>query len=271
MALFCFLTRRACSRHVVLGEPVPQGSRVEAHLAACSECRRYWNDLRLLTRDLDRLVSVPLPSARYAEPIWDKVKPPVRARSWGRVTLASAAACGLLCGLIWQRFAATATAPLPGKQMSVLPGKPIAAGPEHLPVSPNPEMSRTFEVSGSAPAGHTVRTSPTVLRHRRRVRWLAMQTGEHSGRRSGRLQRGLRLPPDLRGVDTTDRLRASGLIYESQGDPGLANIAYQAAYERHPSAETAFDVGRSAEESGDLEQAMDVYAGLLESADAKTR
>jgi hypothetical protein len=65
--------------------------------------------------------------------------------------------------------------------------------------------------------------------------------------------------------------QASGLILEAQGDPGLANVAYQAAYQDHPSEETAFDMGRSAEECGDTEQALDVYAGLLESADAKSR
>jgi hypothetical protein len=64
---------------------------------------------------------------------------------------------------------------------------------------------------------------------------------------------------------------ASGRQLEALGDPRLANAAYQAAYEEHPTEQAAFDVGRSAEESGDMEQAMNVYAGLLAASDAKPR
>src|SRR2546423_1170248 len=105
MALFCVWTRRACSRYAVLGQPLPPGSKLETHIAKCSGCREYWHDLRMLTTDLDRLVTVPHPSPQFAEPIWERVKPTQRSFQWGRVSLAAVAACGLACGLAWWRFA----------------------------------------------------------------------------------------------------------------------------------------------------------------------
>src|SRR6266567_3658843 len=105
MALYCVWFRRACSRYVVTGQPLPPGSRLEAHIAQCSGCREYWDDLRMLTSDLDRLITVPHPSTAFAEPIWERVKPTARTFQWGRLSLAATAAFGLACGLAWWRFA----------------------------------------------------------------------------------------------------------------------------------------------------------------------
>ena len=61
------------------------------------------------------------------------------------------------------------------------------------------------------------------------------------------------------------------MVFESRGDAGLANAAYQAAYEDHPTDQSAFDMGRSAEESGDMDQALNAYAALLDAADVRSR
>ena len=79
------------------------------------------------------------------------------------------------------------------------------------------------------------------------------------------------LSPELARAAAAGQWQASGLVYESQGDPATANVAYQAAYEERPTEDSAFDVGRSAEESGDMDQAMNAYASLLEAADMKSR
>ena len=290
MALFCVWTRRACSHYVVLGQPIPTGSRLEAHMARCPECREYWNDLRLLTSDLGRLVHVPHPSPQFAAPIRERVKPTLRTFPWGRLSLAATAACGLACGLAWWRAAlweshspsdatiaknfsrtgrganggpgANASHPLSGqsiaKEHTKLPAYALLALPGVVQVG-LPEGPAALTVKDPAP------------RLRQPVKWSPVRTVSRFDQIARRSRHGAAVPPSLRGSEATDGLRASGLMYESQGDPGLANVAYQAAYQQHPSEETAFDVGRSAEESGDMEQAMNVYAGLLESADAKAR
>jgi len=107
------------------------------------------------------------------------------------------------------------------------------------------------------------------LRHL--VKWSSRRNRNRSEYAVHRWRHGSPATIPLRESELPVNMRASGLIYESEGDPGLANVAYQAAYQQHPSEEIAFDMGRTAEESGDMEQAMNVYAGLLESADAKAR
>ncbi len=264
MALFCFLTRRACSRYAVLGEPLLQGSKLEAHVAGCRECREYWDDLRLLTTDLDRLVHVPRPSPQFAEPIWERVKPTVRTVQWGRMSLAGAVACGLACGLIWWRLSASSSHK---PSVEVAASDFIKSAPEEEPVlAPAPAAP----VVKRPHIGAAVAAKAATPR-RYRLRWEPVHGGSRNSRMARRTRHGAPDLSALAGIDGPDRMRASGLMHEAQGDPGLANVAYQAAYQQQPSEETAFDVGRTAEESGDMEQAMNIYARLLESADSRSR
>lgn len=265
MALFCFWTRRACSRYAVLGQPLPPGSKLETHIANCSDCREYWDDMRMLTSDLDRMITVPHPSAGFAEPIWERVKPTKRAFQWGTVSLAAAAACGLVCGLVWWRFASHQPEMTPYHEVVKNPPKPHVDDPIAPIVAPEigplPIHENAANRMAQAPAHH----------YRHPLKWANVRGASQTGRLASRTQRRLSELANLRRSDSAAQLRASGLMYEAQGDPGLANVAYQAAYQQHPSEDTAFDMGRSAEESGDMEQAMNVYAGLLESAGARTQ
>ena len=265
MALFCFWTRRACSQYVVLGRPLPPGSRLEAHIRECSDCREYWNDLRMLTTDLDRLVNVPHPSPQVAEPIWERVKPMVRTYPSGRLTLAAAGALGLACGLAWWRFAPLHPAPPTAQEIASIQGKKAPDDPVRPPVVPGTERMTTQDGATKS----VVKQPAPRLRHP--LRWGRVRDRSRSEIQARRSHRRPSFANPLRDDYSPERLRASGLMYEARGDPGLANVAYQAAYEQRPSGETAFDVGRTAEESGDMEQAMNVYAGLLESADARGR
>jgi len=79
------------------------------------------------------------------------------------------------------------------------------------------------------------------------------------------------LPHEFAAAPPAGDWQTRGEQLEALGDPRLANVAYQAQYQEHPTEEAAFDVGRSAEESGDMEQAMNVYAGLLDAAEARGR
>jgi hypothetical protein len=262
MALSCIWFRRACSKCAVLGEPVPTGSRLETHLAGCEACREYWSELRILASDLDSLVSVPRPSAAYAEPIWDRVRPTVRSYRWGGAALATAAACGLACGLVWWRLAASAVRPQTTiqlvKQGTGSANKALATSPPVEKGTESPERS-VREIAPApirSPSPHLVKWAPNRI-HFRPERLAAHNRPRHI--------------PAIDISNSPEALQASGRIYESQGDPGLANVAYQAAYQQRPSDDTAFDVGRSAEESGDMEQAMNAYAGLLDAAAARTQ
>ena len=266
MALFCFWTRRACSQNAVLGRPLPPGSRVEAHVKRCSDCHEYWNDMRALTADLGRLVNVPHPTHQVAEPIWERVKPSVRAYPSGRLTLVRAAALGLACGLAWWRFGPLHPAPPTAKELAIIRGHKAPDGPVLPTTVP-------IKVRPAAPDTGAVRMVVKAPAHRLRhpLRWTQVLGGKRSELQARRSHPRPASSNPLRDPYAPERLRASGLMYEAQGDPGLANVAYQAAYDQRPSGETAYDVGRTAEESGDMEQAMNVYAGLLESADAGNR
>lgn len=288
MALFCFWTRRACSQNAVLGRPLPPGSRVEAHVKRCSDCHEYWNDMRALTADLGRLVHVPHPSHQVAEPIWERVKPSVRAYPSGRLTLVGAGALGMACGLVWWRFAPLHPATSTAKEIAIIrehkapdgPARPAPpSGPEIVrdQAQKTPDDSvRSSTIPGaerlSAQNGVTMSVVKAhAPRLRNPLRWTHVRGANRSELQARQSRRRPSMANPLRVAYAPERLRASGLMYEAQGDPGLANVAYQAAYEQRPSEETAYDVGRTAEESGDMEQAMNVYAGLLESADSRGR
>jgi hypothetical protein len=148
------------------------------------------------------------------------------------------------------RAVAEKTGPsLPAKQMAAAPAASVH------------EIKRG---TGLAPAA--IRTP-----HEHTAKWTRNTIHFRPERLLTRGTRHSRPAPAIDISDSPEALRASGLRFESQGDPGLANVAYQAEYQQHPSDEAAFDVGRSAEESGDMEQAMNAYAGLLESAAARTQ
>jgi hypothetical protein len=259
MNLTCFWSRRACSRYAVLDEPIPPGSKLLTHIEKCDECREYWRSLSLLTTDLDLMVGVPSPSRQYLEPIWERVKPTKRAPDWGRLTLVGAAACGLFCGwLTWRMAAAPKNEP---DNIRIADLKPM---PDDGPLLPTvPVEPRSDKVIAQGPNAATnagykmseLKWTGTLPRHRR-----------HGPRRHG-----APLPQEFAAAPTAAEWRTRGEQLEAMGNPRLANVAYQAAYQEHPTEEAAFDVGRSAEESGDMEQAMNAYAGLLAAADARTR
>jgi len=261
MALSCIWFRRVCSRHAVLCEPIPRGSRLERHLAGCAGCSAYWTELRVLASDLDRLVSVPLPAATCAEPIWDRVRPPARPHRRGGAVLATACACGLACGLAWWAIRSYER-PEPTKV------KLVKSGPspfdEKMAAAPTPVPHEGIRENRAAP--ETIRVP-----REHHVKWARNTIHFRPERLVTRESRRSRPAPALDISDSPEALRASGQTFESQGDSGLANVAYQAEYQQHPSDEAAFDVGRSAEESGDMEHAMNAYAGLLDSAAARTQ
>ena len=266
MNLFCIWTRRACSRFAAMDEPVPAESRLAAHMQACQECRDYWAGMTMLARDLDQMVGVPQPSPRFAEPTWERVPPAQRGFEWGRLSLAAVAACGLACGWVAWRAAnlngGSSTAPAVAVRDRIK--LPPDEAPHRGPVAPG---------LVPAPRGDAKEFATTEPRsaHSRHLRW-SRPAGDRVPDRllAGTRRQGLHVDPD-RGRETAAGLRQSGMVLEAQGDPGLANVAYQAAFQAHPSEDTAFDMGRSAEESGDMEQAMSVYAGLLDTADVKSR
>lgn len=266
MALFCFWSRRACSHYVVLGESIPDGSRLAAHIARCSACRVYWSDLQSLNSDLDRFIAVPQPSLQFAEPIWEHVKPSNTRVAWSRVSLAAAVAVGLVCGWAFWRTGSTRPSGRSAETVArTLPKFNIEPAVVAPPTSTAPSQE------ASAPSLHRadiVRLSP---RHSRIV-WMPAPRSHHYSQSVPRRHPRFDTLPLPQGTgDLSGEWRESGLMFESQGDPGLANVAYQAAYQERPSEQTAFDMGRSAEESGDVEQALDVYASLLDTADAKSR
>jgi hypothetical protein len=264
MALFCFWSRRACSHYVAMSLPIPPGSSLEAHMAHCAECREYWRELSTLTSELDRFLTVPHPSPWLAEPVWERVRPPGRSFRWERASLAAVAACGLVCGLAAWRLSLQLTRPA----ATTVAVNPTAKMPDEEPTSPTPVKPgpMLLPATDNSGPGLTIRRIPRQFQlvwaphHKHRPGTRYVQAPQPDGS----------LQSVVDGAGAAARWQASGLVFEAQGDPGLANVAYQAAYQDHPTDETAFDVGRSAEESGDVEQALDVYAGLLESADAKS-
>ena len=267
MALYCIVSRRACSRFIVQGVEIVPESRLGRHLAGCPGCRDFAASLSELSGDLSALIRVPHPSAQFVEPVWERVKPQRKPAPSGRLGLIGAAACGLACGwAVWRVTARTAdprTAPLIAAAGHVKHA-PLQE-PRVQPTRPEPAEDgggKDYAVADASPGSrHTSNVSWTRVHGTRRM------TGQYALRRTRKNS----LVAWPRQSTAPIDLRASGLLLESQGDPGLANVAYQAEFRQHPSDDTAFDMGRSAEESGDMEQAMDVYAGLLESADAKSR
>ena len=231
-------------------------------MSGCAECRAYWNGLHLLTSDLDRFISVPHPSPRLAEPVWERAMPASRGIRWGVLSMAAVAACGLICG--WTVWRLTWRPP-PGT------GSEIARNhiktPDEDPLLAPPEGTGPSTPAFSPGPGPTIRRLPhpsqlANLRHGPR----------HPGRRGWRT--GPRYAGTLPAMDeaaVAGSFRASGRLFETQGDPGLANVAYQAAYRAQPTEEAAYDMGRSAEESGDMDQALNAYANLLDAADVRSR
>ena len=262
MALICFWSRRACSQHIVQDSPVPPASRIGRHLAQCAECREYLSSLRLISSDLSTLIAVPHPTATFAEPVWERVKPAPKPAPSGKLALATAAACGLACGWIAWRLTT---------QPPALEAPQISIRYMVKPITPN-VLESSVEPGPAPRQGKPVAALPVPMNRGRGLRWSHVR-GDGRYRRLAvrRPWRGNIRPPAPQPRMLPPDLKASGLYLESQGDPGLANAAYQAEYERHPSEESAFDMGRSAEESGDMEQAMNVYAGLLESAATRSR
>jgi hypothetical protein len=263
MALFCFWFRRACSHYAALGESVPPNSSLDAHIHVCAECRAYCQEISRLTADLDRLIAAPRPSAQYLEPIWERVRPTPRPPQWSRLSLAGAAACGLACGwLAWQVAGRHVTPKSPEVAVSGVDKAPDEEPRKATALElPDPKYPTTLAQrdADAVPARHSLVFERPSLRGRR------FRTRLAARRRSD-------VPPTAAlPAAGAGKWRAQGLMFESSGDPGLANVAYQSAYEHDPTEDAAFDVGRSAEESGDMEQALDVYAKLLESADAKSR
>lgn len=260
MNLTCFWYRRACSRYAVLNEPIPPGSRLLTHIEKCDECREYWRSLSLLTTDLELMVGVPSPSRQYLEPIWERVKPTKRAPDWGRFTLAGVAASGLLCGwLTWKMVAVPSVSPSSGTVVKSNAAADEVPAPQlKVPGLPNIEPHSAYANNAATNAGHKMSD----------VRWTSLVPRT---RRHGQRRHAPSFPQELAGAPSAAEWRTRGAQLEALGDPRLANVAYQAEYQEHPTEEAAFNVGRSAEESGDIEQAMNVYAGLLDAADTKTR
>ena len=262
MALFCFWYRRECSHYAVLGEPIPNGSALKTHMAGCTGCRAYFSSLSLLTSDLDRLIAVPHPTPQFVAPVWERVRPPSRGFRWGGASMAAAAACGLLCG--WTVWKMTAHEPAkPGNEVAgirpmKMPDEGTVAAP---PIWPN------LAAPADGGPGRTIQRQP-----QHRV-YAGLNGGRHRWNRSRpRIRRQYaEVTPVLNEAAVARSWQESGALYEAEGNPGLANAAYHAAYQAQPTEQAAFDMGRSAEEFGDMDQALNAYASLLDAADNRSR
>ncbi len=266
MSPICFWSRRACSRYAALGQPVPAGSRLDAHMMGCPACREYWRSLSLLTSDLNLLVTTPRPSPRYSELEWNRLAPAPPQRGWNHLSLVGVAACGLACGwIVWNAVSGlTGQTNVPNVAANGRKVPDEIPIPEHR-VRPSSTDSRVAGVVGptqardNSPRRRHVNWTSVSFVHRRPIhRYILWQRPRHKA------------APEMRVDDPVLTWEESGRMLEAQGDPGLANVAYQAAYQEQPSDQSAFDVGRTAEESGDMGQAMDVYAGLLAAADGRS-
>lgn len=266
MSPFCFWSRRACSHYAVLGEPIPPGSRLQAHMERCPGCRDYWSGLNLLATDLETLISVPRPTYAFAEPIWDRVRPIQRSRRWEALTLVGVTASGLICGwLVWRTTAFRSNTDQSPDFRTIGRMKPGLTALAEGPKQEDPEVVRLpVTEAGSLPIKRSTGT--------RAITWASLREDSHPRRRvpSRRILPEL-LAPKLQTPESPADLQAAGMMFEAQGDPSLAKVAYESAYEANPSDQTAFDIGRTAEESGDMDQAMEIYAGLLAAADTNSR
>jgi hypothetical protein len=272
MGLLCFWSRRACSRYAALGLPIPSGSRLEAHMARCTRCRAYGEDLTHVASDLSLFLVTPRPSLNFAENMWNRPLPASRPVGRGiRLSLAAAMACSMAAGwVLWKIVPERALsrdhshALYAAKQPDEIkmPDEGPAAPDFPLLMGPQPTI-RLQETSASPMPRHALRHSPWAGMRIRRRHYKSFQFVQ--------AKPGSDTPAVINVSYTAQELHTAGELLESRGDPGLANAAYQAAYQQRPTEQAAFDMGRSAEESGDMEQALDVYATLLDSADARTR
>lgn len=263
MSIFCSFRRRAYSRYAALGTPPPPGSSLEAHLADCDGCRAYWDEMDALTSDLGLLLCDTPRPARSAEhaPVRLETRPCRRA-GWSAVSLGLAMAASAMLGWVcWPKLQSVTPNDSAVQHVKMPDEPPLEERPASASIG-NPGLQALPAFQRLTPASSFRREAALVRPILSRRRCLRPEATREPLAVA---------PPTASAItdsDAAQQFKQCGLVFESQGDPGLANAAYQAAYAADPTPNGAFDVGRTAEETGDMEQALVIYAGLLESDDA---
>jgi hypothetical protein len=263
MSLLCWWHRRGLSYFAALESDIENEPALREHLSQCESCRLYWQELRSLTSGLSQLTA-PKASAMFVTELHGRLAPaPVRSANWQMALAPALAVSGLLLGwTAWHTLS-----PAPQTVQIQFPPKPM----QQAEVTPP-----TNDIAQRTPQSLLIMRSNTAYSLRknyapRRSYVDARPTG--SGRihftKTNAQDHAVAAEPILTASEDARRWKECGMLLEAGGESRLAEAAYRAAYIQHPTMQTAYDMGRSAEETGDTDDALDIYADLLASTDAR--
>lgn len=262
MGVWCSLQRRDLARHAVSRRPVAPASSLGRHLERCAACRSAWQEVSRLVESLPQGRSLPAPS----ESLLPAVLAGVAARSVrpaageSRRRLLNPLVPGALVGLALAAF--VALLPDAGIRVPVRDGTFVAR-------SNAPEADGTTDATPEMTRAPSVRARPlerTAVRMRDPHRGRLGRPGRRLVRHplARRPETGRHAPQPFKAAPTPrDQWIATGLWYESCGDDCVAAAAYAEAYAAGPDQLLAFAAGRTAERTGEVAQAVRLYAELL--------
>lgn len=255
MNLFCWQHRRELSRAAALQNDIEDDPVLKQHLCRCEACREYWSDLCSLTGALMH-ASTPKASPMFIGNLHSRLVPPTsRSIDWKQAFVPALAVGVLVLGLTAWRVLSP------------------RAQPNSIVFS-DPPKSNDPPVQAYQPVFHEKRVTIVPL-IRPNLRRRALVKDESTGRsrlhfaRANTRNEELPDPPAISRSEDARRWRECGLLLEAGGEARLAQTAYRASYMRRPTMQTAYDLGRSAEVTGDPDQALDIYADVLSSTDAR--
>lgn len=303
MSLLCRWRQRALEQAALSGSALPHDPALQQHLSGCASCRRYWNELRVLSAELAAL-SEPLPSGEgFAESAWARFcaartspKPPLR------LAFVLTAAVAVILGLfLWNQVRYLASGERPNGNTgqvastppaSVSPGEKekaharVAEGSQGKGVRPSTGLPHTKR----SPSASKIALSSTqawrkwaaITQPKRRLA-LRQKAGLRTYARRYRHQRHRVAFVPKRSTHPSSPQRRMmaparpkwqqwsqwGDYYASQGDYERAATAYGSAYAERPDPQLALAAGQAAENAGDVTRALSYYTRILNQPSAK--
>jgi len=261
MRLICLLRRREIARAVVLGEMPPTGSPLAVHIARCAACRVYHEELLELTGELPRTLHAPMPTGVFDAAILRRVSPTHSVRIAWRRPLLLATTLGILLLLVLLR----------GRSHGMRSGyPPVTQSTEQASLrDASSPLRETSSEEKPFPESWLPMPSTTLIPASLRDRTYVTHRIRHRKRRLA-LHRHSTTPNPVPPAGDVERLcgsRADWIVrgndLEAEGEHAQATLAYAHAYADQPERDTGFAAGCSAEQAGDLDDALGYYADVL--------
>jgi tetratricopeptide (TPR) repeat protein len=243
MRLVCWWKARQLAREVLLGA-IPMG-----HAASCPSCLRERARLAALVGALPHELAVPPPSSSFEDRVWSRLATSVEAKRRRLRPLALCAVAVVGACAAWVVFRPTAAPPPEQVVRNHAAPDSAAVSIPSVIKTPDPQVAKA----------ESNRSAKQVRTHHR----VATRFAKANPKKQ---------------VATPQQVAAKkagwtdwAAYYEQIGYYGEASDAYAQAYKERQDPSLAYAAGCTAENAGDIPQALTYYAELLDTTSTKDR